>query len=97
MAPARPEDSRGPVVLGRIGAPFGVQGWVKVQSYTDPPEGIVRYARWELARAGSLGHRAVLDWKRAGAGIAGGGTLVGWAATLTCSSSNVLDSSFTAA
>jgi len=70
MAPARPEDSRGPVVLGRIGAPFGVQGWVKVQSYTDPPEGIVRYARWELARAGSLGHRAVLDWKRAGAGIA---------------------------
>ena len=27
------------VVLGRVGAPFGVQGWVKVSSYTDPARG----------------------------------------------------------
>jgi 16S rRNA processing protein RimM len=59
-----------PVVLGRIGAPFGVQGWVKVQSYTDPLEGIVKYPIWELQRGGSLGRRTVQDWKRAGAGLA---------------------------
>ena len=59
-----------PVVLGRIGAPFGVQGWLKVQSYTDPVEGIVKYPVWELTRGGSLGRKAVLDWKRAGAAVA---------------------------
>jgi 16S rRNA processing protein RimM len=63
-------DRRRPVVLGRVGAPFGVQGWLKVQSYTDPPEGITRYPVWQLARNGSLGLRRVLDWKRAGSGIA---------------------------
>ena len=63
-------DRRRPVVLGRVGAPFGVQGWLKVQSYTDPPEGIVRYPVWQLERNGSLGHRKVLDWKRAGSGVA---------------------------
>ena len=71
MAAARPGgDDQRPVVLGRIGAPFGVQGWVKVQSYTDPLEGIASYPAWELRRGGSLGRKAVLDWKRAGAGVA---------------------------
>jgi len=63
-------DRRRPVVLGRVGAPFGVRGWLKVQSFTDPPEGIVRYPVWQLERNGSLGHRTVLDWKRAGSGVA---------------------------
>jgi len=70
MAAARPGAGSRPVVLGRIGAPFGVQGWLKVQSYTDPLEGIVRYGTWELHRGGSLGRRVVLDWKRAGSGVA---------------------------
>jgi len=70
MAAARPGAGSRPVVLGRIGAPFGVQGWLKVQSYTDPLEGIARYGVWELHRGESLGRRAVLDWKRAGSGVA---------------------------
>jgi 16S rRNA processing protein RimM len=71
MAAARASSGGGrPVVLGRIGAPFGVQGWLKVRSYTDPVEGIVHYPVWELTRGGTLGRRAVLDWKRAGAGVA---------------------------
>ena len=70
MAAARPAGGERPVVLGRIGAPFGVQGWVKVQSYTDPLEGITGYPVWELHRGASLGRKAVLDWKRAGPGVA---------------------------
>ena len=70
MAAARPAHEPGVVVLGRIGAPFGVEGWVKVQSYTDPLEGIARYPVWELDRGGSLSRVAVLDWKRAGPGLA---------------------------
>ena len=40
------------VVLGKIGSPFGVQGWVRITSYTDPPDNILDYDRWHLGRAG---------------------------------------------
>lgn len=40
------------MVLGRIAGAFGVQGWVKVSSYTDPPENILDYGVWQLGRAG---------------------------------------------
>jgi 16S rRNA processing protein RimM len=43
---------------------------VKVQSYTDPLEGIASYRVWELHRGSSLGRKTVLDWKRAGSGVA---------------------------
>ena len=32
------------VVLGRIAGPFGVRGWLKVTSFTDPPEQILDFA-----------------------------------------------------
>ena len=70
MSTARPGNDRRAVVLGRIGAPFGVQGWVKVNSYTDPPEGIADYGSWELVRAGHTERRTVLEWKRAGRAVA---------------------------
>jgi 16S rRNA processing protein RimM len=37
-----------PVTLGRISGVFGVQGWVKVFSHTEPRDNIVRYDRWTL-------------------------------------------------
>ena len=66
---AVPATTDGEVVLGRIGAPFGVQGWVKVQSYTDPPEGIAVTATWELTQRRPRGGPAV--GSRAGSGPAG--------------------------
>jgi 16S rRNA processing protein RimM len=36
------------VELGRIGAPFGVKGWMHVDSYTDPPDGLLGYPQWVL-------------------------------------------------
>jgi 16S rRNA processing protein RimM len=39
------------VELGRIGAPYGIKGWVHVDSYTDPPEGLLRYPRWTLRQS----------------------------------------------
>lgn len=39
-----------PVVLGRIAAAFGVKGWVKVLSYTEPRESILDYEHWLLGR-----------------------------------------------
>ena len=37
------------VELGRIVGAFGVRGWVRVDSYTEPPEGIFEYPKWRLA------------------------------------------------
>ena len=36
------------VIVGKIGAPYGVKGWVKINSYTETPEGIFEYAPWFL-------------------------------------------------
>ena len=36
------------VTLGRVTGVFGVKGWVKVWSYTDPPGGILDYPRWRI-------------------------------------------------
>jgi 16S rRNA processing protein RimM len=40
------------VELGRIGAPFGLAGWVHVSSYTEPLEGLLDYREWALRREG---------------------------------------------
>jgi 16S rRNA processing protein RimM len=39
------------VILGHLGAPWGVKGWIKVDSYTDPPAAILNYPVWQVARA----------------------------------------------
>ena len=39
-----------PIVLGRIAGTFGVKGWIKVFSYTEPREAILEYENWLLKR-----------------------------------------------
>lgn len=36
------------VVVGRIGAPYGVQGWVRVNSFTEPAGNLADYQPWLL-------------------------------------------------
>jgi 16S rRNA processing protein RimM len=43
------------VVLGRLTAVWGVEGWLKVASYTDPPEALLRYPVWHVARVDGNG------------------------------------------
>jgi 16S rRNA processing protein RimM len=40
------------VELGRIGAPFGLAGWLHVSSFTEPAAGLLEYQEWTL-RLGS--------------------------------------------
>jgi len=59
------------VELGRITGPFGVRGWVKVISYTEPPEQILAYPVWRIdLREG--GHRELrhMEGRRHGKGLA---------------------------
>ncbi|HHJ35793.1 MAG TPA: ribosome maturation factor RimM [Gammaproteobacteria bacterium] len=41
------------VILGKITGVYGVKGWVKIFSYTEPMEAIVEYSPWYI-RAGNI-------------------------------------------
>ncbi|MGH8312269.1 MAG: ribosome maturation factor RimM [Gammaproteobacteria bacterium] len=56
------------VVLGRIAAPFGVKGWVKIQSWTEPPEKIIEYRPWLLERGGAWREWQVTEGRAHGKG-----------------------------
>ena len=43
MAAADNTDSNAPVVLGRVSGVYGVKGWVRLYSYTDPRDAILGY------------------------------------------------------
>ena len=44
--------------MGRIGAPFGVQGWVRIQTYSTDPDTLLDYERWWIRRAPATGAQA---------------------------------------
>lgn len=39
------------IELGRLGAPYGIRGWIHVASFTDPPERLLQYSEWGLRLA----------------------------------------------
>jgi 16S rRNA processing protein RimM len=72
----RPRPDAGPSLtsdsleLGRIGSPYGIKGWVHVQSFTDPPERLLKYRDWivTIARAEPVLMR-VAEGRPQGAGL----------------------------
>lgn len=44
---SRPDET---LVVGRVVGVFGVRGWVKIESYTDPRENIANYGPWRIRR-----------------------------------------------
>lgn len=36
------------IVLGRVSGIYGVAGWIRVYSFTDPRENILGYSRWHI-------------------------------------------------
>jgi len=56
-------------VLGRVSGLFGVRGWVKVFSYTEPRDAILEYRRWYLSKDGSWQPQALQEGRRQGKSI----------------------------
>jgi 16S rRNA processing protein RimM len=52
--------------LGKISGVFGVKGWVKVYSYTDPREGITNYSPWRVKLKGQWREYTVEAGQRQG-------------------------------
>lgn len=57
------------VTLGRISGVFGVKGWVKVHSYTEPRDNIVGFGVWTLRRHGVDSTIEIEDGRSHGANV----------------------------
>lgn len=56
------------IIIGQIAGAYGVQGWVKIRSYTRPPQGAFEYRQWLLGRSGQWQPVGLADWRRHGKG-----------------------------
>lgn len=55
------------IVIGKIGAPYGVKGWVKITTYTDEKEGVFSYSPWLL---GEVDKEYIVDvWRTHNKGV----------------------------
>ncbi|GAB1263545.1 ribosome maturation factor RimM [Aurantivibrio infirmus] len=57
------------ITVGRVGAVYGVRGWVKIHSYTSPPEKILDYQPWQLKTRHGLKTMPLADSKIQGNNI----------------------------
>jgi 16S rRNA processing protein RimM len=57
------------IEVGRLGAAHGVRGWLRVQSFTDPPERLFEWPLWQLrSQDGSTREVKVLESRAQGNG-----------------------------
>ncbi|WP_296895364.1 ribosome maturation factor RimM [Thiobacillus sp.] len=59
--PLPPELNQGSdwVVMGRIAAPFGIKGWVKVQPYSEAPDTLMDFESWRVGHGEQQMHYTV--------------------------------------
>jgi len=49
------------IIVGEISGVFGIKGWVKIYSFTEPRENILNYSPWILRKGSDLKTVEVLD------------------------------------
>ena len=54
------------IILGRIGAPQGIHGWLRITSHTSPPANILKYTTWQIKRGSSWSTLTPEDTKTQG-------------------------------
>ena len=57
------------LTAGKITGAYGIKGWVKIHSYTDPDENIMGFGSWMLQRRGALQAVEFDQWQRHGKGL----------------------------
>jgi 16S rRNA processing protein RimM len=63
------DDSSALIQLGTVGAPFGVRGWVKLRSHTDPPERLLDHRTLHLGRDGVWAEYRIEERGRSGGAL----------------------------
>lgn len=59
------------VVMGRIGAPYGIKGWVKLISFTDPVDNLLEYRHFWIADGADRKQIEIDEARPQGAGLIG--------------------------
>jgi 16S rRNA processing protein RimM len=57
------------LVIGVIGAPYGVKGWVKITSHTHELDGVFAYTPWLLGQVEGGKHYVVDQWRTHNKGL----------------------------
>lgn len=57
------------ILVGKIGAPYGIKGWFKINTYTEIPEGIFEYSPWFVTINGQQQDVKVVEWRRHNKGL----------------------------
>jgi 16S rRNA processing protein RimM len=58
------------LIVGRLAGVLGIAGWLRVRSYTEPPENIVTFETWTLMRDVQRTRVRLEDGRRHGKGVA---------------------------
>ncbi len=56
------------VTLGRIAGVFGIRGWLRIQSYSRPPDNLIGYRSWWIA-GGDPYQASVIEVRQQGIGF----------------------------
>lgn len=62
MAEQQTQDNEN-VVVGTIGAVYGIKGWVRINAYTENQEGIFDYSPWLIGHNGQWREIEVSQWR----------------------------------
>jgi len=54
------------IIIARLGRPVGVQGFLRVNSFTQPPENILKLFPWQVQRKGAWQELEVESYKQHG-------------------------------
>ena len=57
------------LTVGRITGCYGIKGWVKIHSYTEPGENFLAFGHWKIRRRGVLESIAFDEGRRHGKGL----------------------------
>ena len=52
------------IILGKVGAVYGIKGWLKIHSFTDETEAILDYFPWSLKLGNNIQSVQITDWRK---------------------------------
>ena len=57
------------IILGKVGAVYGIKGWLKIHSFTDETEAILDYFPWSLKLGNKTQTVEITDWRKHNKGL----------------------------
>ena len=57
------------IILGKVGAVYGIKGWLRIHSFTDETDAILDYFPWSLKLGNNTRTVDVTDWRKHNKGL----------------------------